>query len=136
VLPLYYASEHAGGHTFATLLGGRETAADGQRWSIYPLLSRVGERGGTNDWWLLAPLSHFRWDGTESRSHVFPLYYRDTATDTLISPLYADWLDEQGRNTLIPPLLSWRSQRGPADDWWLLAGWGISRWASSRAPAT
>ena len=124
VLPLYYASEHAGGHTFATLLGGRETAADGQRWSIYPLLSRVGERGGTNDWWLLAPLSHFRWDGTESRSHVFPLYYRDTATDTLISPLYADWLDEQGRNTLIPPLLSWRSQRGPADDWWLLGGLG------------
>lgn len=124
LFPLYYKESNREGRLFATLLGGRETFRDGEALTLYPLLSRGGTRNGVHDWWLLAPLAHFRWGDQHSRSHVIPLFYNDTADGTLVTPAYARWASGETRLQLAPPLLSWRatSADGVRDDWWLLGG--------------
>lgn len=124
VFPLYYSGSNNGTRTFATLLGGREDADDGRSWTIYPLLSKCGNRGGTNDWWVLAPLAHFKWDDVRSSSHVLPLYYRDSASGTFVSLPYAAFREGERRRDIVPPLLSWRTHDGTNADWWVLGGLG------------
>ena len=67
------------------------------------------------------------WDDT--RSWAVPFYYRDAASDTLVTPL---WASQAGRWSAVPPLLSWsRSDPATGDRGTYLAGGlvGIERGA-------
>lgn len=131
VFPLYYSSTNREGSLFATLLGGIDKAKDGQTWMVYPLLTWNRSRGGTNDFWALAPLVHFRNEPTNSISHVAPLYYRNAAAGTFVSLPYSTWASGQTTQSVIPPLLAWKRSQGERSDLWLLAGLGRYSWGAA-----
>jgi len=134
LLPLYYSERDPEGSFFATLLGGHREGTDGEDWLVYPLLTWNSHRGSTNDFWALAPLAHFRSTPEGSRSHIFPLYYRNSESGSFVSLPYSHWADATSTNTLIPPLLSLRTSSEERDDLWLLAGLGrISSGPKARA---
>ena len=93
--PLFYQDNDEG--AFLSLL-----YAQSHGWTaIPPLLSRWDDDGGSGR--ILLGLGG--WD--DKRSWAFPLFYRNAATDTLVTPL---WASQGGRWSAIPPLLSWQSR--------------------------
>ena len=124
LVPLYYAEQNRDSRLFATLLGGYRSGRDGESWMTYPLLTWNSRRGTTNDFWALAPLVHFRKEPDSRRSHVVPFYYWNSESRTFLSLPYSKWASGREMNTLIPPLLAWRTERARSSDLWLLAGLG------------
>ncbi len=94
VAPLCYRNPHTG-----VFLSPLWASKDGAWRCIPPLLSWWNADGSGR-----ALLGLAGWD--DSRSWAVPLFYRDAASDTLVTPL---WATQAGRWSAIPPLLSWRS---------------------------
>ncbi len=122
LLPFYYHEHDRDGSFFATLLGGHRSGTDGDDWLIYPLLTWNSQHGSTNDFWALAPLAHFRSAPEGDSSHIFPLYYRNSASGSFVSLPYSHWASPTATNTLIAPLLSLRNSSPERDDLWLAGG--------------
>ena len=93
IAPLCYRNPHTG-----VFLSPLWASKDGAWRCIPPLLSWWNAAGSGR-----ALLGLAGWD--DSRSWMFPLFYRDAANDTLVTPL---WATQAGRWSAIPPLLSWR----------------------------
>ena len=112
--PLYYCDEEE--DTFLSLL-----YAHGRDWyAIPPLLSWWNDDGSGR---ILLGLGG--WD--DSRAWAFPLFYRDAATDTLATLI---WATQAGHWSAIPPLLSWWTDDGSGRVLLGLGGWDDSRaWA-------
>jgi hypothetical protein len=125
----WWNRDSASGDTSLYLLGGLAGFKPDADW-IFPLylrdkkddrfLSLLYAQG--RDWTAIPPLLSW-WDATsggrallglggwdDTRAWVFPFFYRDAASDTLVTPL---WASQSGLWSAIPPLLSWRS-RNPA----------------------
>ena len=98
IAPLCYRNPHTG-----VFLSPLWASKDGAWRCIPPLLSWWNADGSGR-----ALLGLAGWD--DSRSWAVPFFYRDAASDTLVTPL---WATQAGRWSAIPPLLSWRS-RDPA----------------------
>ena len=103
LFPLWYRD--AEDDTVASLLW-----AQGDGWTaVPPLLSwRTEEEDGGATTRALLGLGGWRTDadGEVGRSWLFPLWYRDAASDRFLSALWAsgrDW-------SAVPPLLSWRTE--------------------------
>jgi hypothetical protein len=131
LFPLYYREKSADGDLLATLLGGYETDAAGNRWLIYPLLSGGSRQEDAGNIWVIAPLLHARWDGEGATHHVLPLYYWNGWERTLVSPLAARWRSDGTETTLVPPLLSWLSEDEDCSDLWGLGGLAHLSWGET-----
>jgi len=126
VAPLYYHRESETSSVWATPLGAVVRRADGTGRTltpfyvhvadspdetitgIPPLLSWRHRTPGRTDDWLLLGLGRRSHGETPGPSHLFPLWYRNPATDSLLSPLWARWPSGNSRVTAVPPLVSWR----------------------------
>ncbi len=125
LMPLYYRSRSPAGESFITILGGWHRDEESHRWIVYPLLSGGKSHADGGEFWLGGPLCHAKWDSHGSLHWLFPLYYRNSYNDSLLSPLYCRWREsEQYQAWLIPPLLSFHSRQPQRSDLWLLAGLG------------
>ena len=113
-LPLYYRDEEY--DTFLSPL-----YAQGRDWyAIPPLLSWWDDNGNGT---ILLGLGG--WD--DSQAWAFPFFYRDKASETLVTPL---WASQAGHWCAIPPLLSWWNDDGSGRVLLGLGGWDDSRaWA-------
>ncbi len=113
--PLYYRDEED--DTFLSLL-----YAQGRDWyAIPPLLSWWDDDNGSGS--ILLGLGG--WD--KSQAWAFPFFYRDKASKTLVTPL---WASQTGHWYAIPPLLSWWNDDGSGRVLFGLGGWDESRtWA-------
>ena len=94
VAPLCYRNPRTG-----VFLSPLWASKDGAWRCVPPLLSWWNTDGSGR-----ALLGLAGWD--DSRSWAVPFFYRDAASDTLVTPL---WATQAGRWSAIPPLLSWRS---------------------------
>jgi len=174
MVPLYYRQKSDAASVLVTPLGGVTRRTDGTGRTVTPLyvhvedqpgetltgipplLSwRTREPGRTDDWLLLG-LAHSSRGEDRGASHLFPLVYRNPASnvwvtplwarwhkddqpDTVVSPAYASWASGDKKVQAIPPLLSWRTREpGRTDDWLLLglahSSRGIDRGASHLFP--
>ena len=95
IAPLCYRNPHTG-----VFLSPLWASKDGAWRCIPPLLSWWSPKDGSGR----ALLGLAGWD--DARSWAIPLYYRDAASDTLVTPL---WAHQGARWSAVPPLLSWRS---------------------------
>lgn len=122
LFPLWFSRRDAdGGHrTFHSPLW----SAKRDDWRAVPLLLSSWEPDGA---WGRVLLGLGGWD--DARSWAVPFYYRDSASDTLVTPL---WASQAGRWSAVPPLFSWRrSDPATGDRGTYLAGGlvGIERGA-------
>ena len=141
VHPLWYRSEGPEGKTLATIVGGWQTRKDGHRWMIWPLLSGQNRTADGRDLWVVAPFFHWRRDPAGVSHHLLPFYWWDGRDDRLISPVVAKWGNRKtgARKTVVPPLLSWMTERQDRSDLWALgplahASWGKKAGASHVLP--
>jgi len=130
LFPFYYREESADGDLLATLLGGYETDAAGNRWLIYPLLSSGSRHEDRGNIWVMAPLIHARWNSQGATHHCLPFYYWNGWDRTLVSPLASRWCRNDRETTLVPPVLSWLTEDERKSDLWLFGGmahlsWGV-----------
>lgn len=126
VAPLYYNRTSNLSSVWATPLWAVVRRTDGSGRTLTPLYIHVQDKPDesisgvppllswrhtlpdrTDDWLLLglARLSHGEKPGA---SHLLPLVYRNPASDTLLSPLWAHWESGTSKVSAVPPLLSWR----------------------------
>lgn len=128
--PLYFAREEGANKFWATPLGGLRTEAGQRSWMIYPLLSWGTPRADGGEFWALAPLIHAYWNANNSISHVLPLYYYNSGSQTVLTPLWARWEANGTTNSLVPPALSWISSDALSSDLWLALGLGKFSWGT------
>jgi hypothetical protein len=120
IVPLVFNRKTRDEHLVATLLGGYRRRGDDLSWLAYPLLSGGKIRDSGGSFWAAAPLVHARWDERGSAHHVLPLYYRNNWTDTFLSLPVARWKHGDATTTLVPPTVSWLTQRPSRSDLWML----------------
>jgi hypothetical protein len=139
IVPLLFNRKTQDEHLVATLLGGYRKTEEALTWLAYPLLSggKLTEEGGS--FWAAAPLVHARWDAENASHHVLPLYYWNGGADTFISLPAARWKRGEATTTLIPPALSWLTEREKRSDLWMLGplahlSWGEEASASHIFP--
>ena len=89
--PFFFQSRSGKENMFVTPLVGRKWSDAHSTWSFIPALSLFSREGDAKSMWLLGPVSHFNWGGSERTSHVFPLYFYDDE-DALLSLPYS-WFD-------------------------------------------
>lgn len=121
VFPLYY--RNAASRTFLSLPYSRWSSGDATHVLIPPLLTLRTEREHASDLWMLAGLGRYS-SGEDARaSYLFPVFYDNPRTGTLLSPFYCSWTSAEGRSGAIPPLLGMMSEsRTGTRDLWALAG--------------
>jgi hypothetical protein len=135
VIPFYYRKTGNDGRTLATILGGFSSDASGHKWLLYPLLSGGRKTASGGDLWLVAPLFHAAWGQAGASSHLLPLYYWDGVQRVFVSPLAARWSGADGAsNLLVPPLLSYYSEREKRKDLWAAAGLARWSWGEEKGP--
>ncbi len=121
LIPFYLRRTSEDETLFVTALGGWKTKPEGTDWLFPPLLSGGSSGKDKGNVWVLAPLIHAEWDALHSAHHVLPFYYWDSEADTFLSPLAAQWHNEEGtKTTLVAPTLSWLRADGDRKDLWLL----------------
>ena len=83
--PLYYRETAGDTSRLLTPLFGKTTTPERDTRILTPLLSSYTTADQWRALWFLAPLAHARWGAGEARHHLFPLYYRNSQTDTFLS---------------------------------------------------
>ena len=131
---LFYSRRAPDEKAMFTPLGGYSRDKEGMTWVAAPLLSGGRIEQDAQSIWMLGPLARARWDATSTTHHVFPFYYWDGRTRTVVSPLYAAWRGRNNeKNIMIPPLLSWLSLEKGRKNLWLLGGFGRLSWGEEPA---
>ena len=121
LIPFYLRRQTEDSALLVTALGGWKTEPEGTNWLIPPLLSGGSSDKGKGNVWVLAPLIHAEWDKDYTAHHVLPVYYWNSDTDTFLSPLAAQWHNEEGaKTTFVVPALSWLRTDDDRKDLWLL----------------
>ncbi|MCF7855514.1 MAG: hypothetical protein K9N51_12000 [Candidatus Pacebacteria bacterium] len=106
VLPLYYYNGQDG-TLVSPLISRWRTGRENDVTLIPPLLSWKTAGDKRSDLWMGGALAHLSWGEEAGGQHVFPFYYRNSETDSFMSPVYAKWKKGSTRYKAIPPLLSW-----------------------------
>jgi hypothetical protein len=142
VPPLFYREEGAGESMWVTLLGGMRCREDGgwlvtpfyADWrrgedervtTVPPLLSWKMQNGDMNQLYILAGLARINLGPAEGPSHLFPLWFRNPATESFFTPLWAGWKQGTTTHRMIPLLLSaWKTEASGAKHSSYLGGLG------------
>jgi hypothetical protein len=120
VLPLYYRNPQTG--LFVSLPFAKWQSATNRTTAVIPpLLSWLSTGNEKSDLWVAGPLAHFSWGEKAAAQHLFPLFYHNRKSDTVVSPLWAQWHPSTNRTTtLIPLLLSWKNSHEKRSDLWVV----------------
>jgi hypothetical protein len=128
VAPLYARWRTSYASAWITPLGALTRNADGGRRTISPLYINLAEGPDASfravppllswqhrekdrtDTWLALGLARYGRGEHASPSHLLPLFYRNPAEQTLLSPLWASWQHDGNQLRAVPPLLSWHKQ--------------------------
>ncbi len=111
IIPLIYANKQT--DTLITpLFASWKGADDSNTKLIPPALSWLTSRKERSDLWLLGPTAHLSWGNKRGSQHLFPLFYNNKKSGTLVSPVITKWKKEETSHWLIPPLLSHYSTDG------------------------
>ncbi len=131
IVPLLFNRKTQDEHLVATLLGGYRRTDDSLTWLAYPLLSGGKLSDGGGSFWAAAPLAHARWDDEHASHHLLPIYYWNGWSKTFVSPPVARWRRGEATTTLIPPALSWMTQREKRSDLWMLGPLAHVSWGEA-----
>jgi hypothetical protein len=126
VIPFCYWDRRQ--HVLLSPLWARWRSGESETWLSPWALSwntRCPER---DDLTLLGGLARASWGQDPGPGYVFPLYYRDPAAGTLLSPLWFGWRNADTETTLVPGLLSWKTQSPERSDLWLAGGLARASW--------
>ncbi len=120
VFPFVYKRSGADDRLLATPLGGYRKDADSTDWLFLPLAAGGRHDATESSVWALAPLLHIAWGEDGRREHLLPLYYRNTRSGTVITPLVARLTRGERRTTMAPLALSWHTAAPDRSDLWLV----------------
>ncbi len=129
--PVYYHRDDERGDTFLSpLFSSWRSAAGARNTLIPPALTYLRRDDDRSDLWAAAGLGHWSWGEHPGSSHLLPVYYRDAAAGTTLSPLYCAWSNSTRRTetTLVPPLLSWLEKEPGNRTLYALLGVGKFNW--------
>ncbi|MDP6524735.1 MAG: hypothetical protein QGH15_10985 [Kiritimatiellia bacterium] len=105
VLPIFYNNRETG--TFVSPVAARWRTDEGREVSVVPpALSWLIGGEKRKDLWMGGGLAHLSWGEERGAQHVFPVFYENPNTGTMVTPLIAKWKDENKDYTVFPPLLS------------------------------
>ena len=95
---------------------------DGRNHALMPpLLSWMSWDDESRDLYLAGGIAHWGWGEDSRPDYIFPVYYSNQKTDSLLTPLWMDWQLDGERHCVIPPLLSgWFEEREDTVAWSLL----------------
>jgi len=128
VIPLCYWDQRQ--HVLLSPLWARWRSGESETWLAPWALSwntRCPER---DDLTLLGGIARASWGQKPGPGYVFPLFYRDPAEGTLLSPLWLRWRNEDTETSLVPWLLSWKTQSPERSDLWLAGGLAHASWGT------
>ena len=74
------------------------------------------------------------WGEHPDSQYAFPIFYRNAASETLVTPLWAHWKADDEKISLAPPALSWLTSSTDHDDLWLLGGLARASWGQHPSP--
>ena len=133
VLPLFYRNPQTG--LFVSLPFAQWQSDSGRKTAVVPpLLSWLSRGAEKSDLWLAGPLAHFSWGEKATAQHVFPLFYHNRKSGTVVSPLWARWHPSTNRTTtVVPPLLSWKETRKDRSDLWMVGPLAHFSWGEKAA---
>ncbi len=140
-VPLYLRMESDASSAWITPLGAVTHYKDGGKRTITPLYVNLedGDQSAfravppllswqlrsqqARDTWLAMGLARFGTGEDAGASHLLPVFYRNASRNTLLTPLWSVWRDDDARMHAIPPLLSWqRTEEDGARDTRVLGG--------------
>ena len=101
---------------------------DTETWLAPWTLSWQTRRPERSDLTMLGGLAHASWGMKPGPDYVFPLFYNDPATRTLLSPVYLRWREGDTETSLAPWLLALKATRPERSDLWLAGGLARASW--------
>lgn len=130
LFPLYYKNRNL---TLSPLWSSWEST-DGTRdvRVVPPLLSWLDRDTDSTSLHLLLAWAKFSGGEKPENSWVFPLYYRNPETGTLLSPAYARWTAGHDSATALPLLLSWVDREPDNTSAYLLLG--LAKFSGGKEP--
>lgn len=121
VLPLYYWDSRA--RTFVSPLAARwRDGNDAMMTLVPPLLSLLKAQEQRRDLWFLGGLGRASWGRKPGPRYLVPLFYSNSGTETLVSPLWARWEANGVDYRAVPVLLSGYATDGQSKDIVVLLG--------------
>jgi hypothetical protein len=135
VPPLYYHHDDDAGDAFLSPLYSSWSGANRTRHTLIPpALSYYQSSAERSDLWTLGGLAHLSRGEKRGSSYLFPLYYENKNSGTVLSPLWATWKPdaEPGHSiTVVPPLLSWLDRDSDSRSLHLLLAAGKFSWGEN-----
>jgi hypothetical protein len=126
VIPLCYWDQRQ--HVLLSPLWARWRSGDTGTWLAPWLLSWNTRSPERDDLTLLGGLARASWGEKPGPGYIFPLYYRDPAEGTVLSPLWLQWRNEDTETAIVPWLLSWKTHNPERSDLWLAGGLARASW--------
>jgi hypothetical protein len=117
-------------HTLLSPLWAHWRNADTETWLAPWTLSwrtRNTERSDLN---LLGGVARASWGAKPGADYVFPLYYNDSQSGRLLSPVWLQWRDGETETAIAPWLLSWKTHTPERTDLWLAGGFAHTSWGT------
>jgi len=127
-IPLCYWDRRQ--HVLLSPLWARWPSGESETWLAPWLLSWNTRSPERNDLTLLGGFARASWGENPGPSYVFPLYYRDPAEGTLLSPLWLRWQNEDTGTAVVPWLLSWKTRNPERSDLWMAGGLARASWGA------
>ncbi len=118
-LPLYFGRTGPDDRLLATPLGGFSREDDRTSWVAVPALATGHHTPDGSEVWAGAGLFHRTTGSAGQGHHLLPVYYWNGESGTFISLPVARQRNAERTRTVIPPLLSWKTERPARRDWWV-----------------
>ena len=128
VIPLCYWDQRQ--HVLLSPLWARWRNGESETWLAPWSLSWNTRSPERDDLTLLGGFARASYGGKPGPSYVFPLFYRDPAEGTVLSPLWLRWRNEDTKISLVPELLSWKTQNPERSDLWMAGGLARASWGA------
>ncbi|MGO8839266.1 MAG: hypothetical protein ACLQQ0_17775, partial [Limisphaerales bacterium] len=132
VIPLCYWDRRQ--HVLLSPLWARWRSGESETWLAPWSLSWNTRSPERDDLTLLGGFARASWGEKPGPGYVFPLFYRDPADGTLLSPLWLQWRNEDTQISLVPELLSWKTQNPERSDLWMAGGLARASWGAKPGP--
>jgi len=126
VIPFCYWDRQQ--HTLLSPLWAHWRNADTETWLAPWTLSWRTQTPERNDLTLLGGLARSSWGEKPGADYVFPFFYNDSPSGTLLSPVWLQWREEQIETAVAPWLLSWKTHTPERSDLWLAGGFARASW--------
>ena len=120
VIPLCYWDQRQ--HVLLSPLWARWRSGESETWLAPWSLSWNTRSPECDDLTLLGGIARASWGQKPGPGYVFPIFYRDPAEGTLLSPLWLRWRNEDTETSLVPWLLSWKTHSPERTDLWMAGG--------------